>query len=144
MLNKESLELLELHEGACSAMDFVHNGGWYNSLGEKIGWGDLSPDDFHNIQKKLKPGEAFVILPERASFWNFVTRVGMIGSMSEVDPKEANPGADYLAQHVNWIITSQGVFSVSDYNRKEQDEYQGVSWRCLKREAAKVLLEGCV
>lgn len=144
MLSKESLKELELHEGACKALDFVHNGGWYNTLGEKIGWGDLSPDDFARIQEKLEPGEAFVVLPESASFWNFVTRVGMIGQLCEVKPEEANPGAKYLAEHVRWIIANQGVFCCSDYHRKPEDEHQGVRWRNLNREEAKSLLEGCV
>jgi len=31
--------------GQMRSCDFVHNGGWYNKSGEKIGWGDLSPSD---------------------------------------------------------------------------------------------------
>ncbi len=114
MLTKERLADMKLREGAIRAKEVVHNGGWYNSLGEKLGWGDLDEKDFPNIQQHLQEGELFVVLPERASFWDFVTHHSAIGgSFCKTDPKEQNPGQDYLIEHAYYIITKTDVWRVS-------------------------------
>lgn len=99
--------------GQMRVMELVHNGGWYNQHGEKLGWGDLSKDDLNRIKAELEPGEIFVVLPEHASFWNFVTHPGMIGSMSVVKPDEQAPGVDYIREHCSWIITPGKIYEVN-------------------------------
>jgi len=48
--------------------DFIHNGGWYNAAGEKLGSGDLALEDFGHITAGLEEGELFVVLLERDVF----------------------------------------------------------------------------
>jgi hypothetical protein len=84
--------------------DFVHNGGWYNLQGEKLGWGDLSLSDVVTLRDGLAPGEGFIILPESASFWKFVTHIGPIGSLSVTTPDIAAPGVDYMVEHAMYAI----------------------------------------
>lgn len=95
-----------------------HNGGWYNSKGEKLGWGDLDDRDLKAIADDLEPGEVFVVLSESASFWHFVDRVGIIGSMSKVKPTEQNPGLDYVADHAVIMITP-GEIHLDVYSRRD-------------------------
>jgi len=94
----------------------IHNGGWYNHLGEKIGWGDLSSTDLARISNELSSDEIFVVLPESASFWNFVKKVGPIGSMCTTEPTEKAPGVDYIRKHCFYIIKPGKVIRVNDYS----------------------------
>lgn len=47
-----------------------HNASWYNKLGQKIGWGDLSEDNLLEIKIKIPSDELFIILGEHDSYWN--------------------------------------------------------------------------
>jgi len=110
----ESRNALGIVTGQIRAEDYVHNGGWYNGRGEKIGWGDLSPADFKRIRDQLamSPGEMFIVLGERDSFWNFVKmRRGDNGEIyGSVDDIEGEPGIDYIVFNARWLISSSGVF----------------------------------
>lgn len=115
MLTKSSLEELGLREGAIRGDDFVHNGGWYNSAGDKIGWGDLSPLDFSRIQSKLKEKECFIVLGESDSYWHFVTfdkEVSKNPGITKVwvDAQEKNPGLEYIASKIYYLITKDTVY----------------------------------
>jgi hypothetical protein len=122
MITKESLAELGLREGSIRADDFVHNGGWYNSDGQKIGWGDLSGEDILRIQSKLKDKECFIVLGESDSYWHFVTFVKEPPDLKAnpgdyrtihrmlVDPKAKNPGLDYIASKIYYLITKQAVY----------------------------------
>jgi hypothetical protein len=108
-----NLEKLGLRDGQCLSRDTFHNAGWYNRGGDKIGWGDLSPESIHNIAKNLEDDEVFIILPESASFWNFVNRPGPIGALADVDRlSEKRPGMDYLIEHVRFVVTSGKWYQV--------------------------------
>jgi hypothetical protein len=99
-----------LHTGQMRSREKqAHNGAWYNQDGVRVGWGDLSSDDFRNIQKALEPGEYFFVLPE-SSFWNFVRSHGPIGSMCDTDPTIDHPGLDYVRSNFRYLITREGCF----------------------------------
>ena len=100
-----SLEKLGLRDGQCLSQDTFHNAGWYSRSGDKIGWGDLSPTSIRSIAANLEEGQVFLVLPEQASFWNFVNRPGPIGALADVDRKsEKRPGMEYLVEHVMFVI----------------------------------------
>lgn len=107
MLNKDSLTQIGLHEGSIRAMPVVHNGGWYNSEGIKIGWGDLDASDFNKIQSILKDNEVFVVLNETDSYWNFVTKLADITYFNEVSKEEKHPSKTYIAENALYVITKQ-------------------------------------
>lgn len=86
-------KLFGLCEGQMRADDHVHNGRWYNSQGERIGWGDLSKADLRNIAVMLQEGEEFYILRESDTSW------GM--------PKELNPEAPGME-----FISSKAVYTI--------------------------------
>lgn len=94
--------------------DAAHNGGWYNQAGEKLGWGDLSQADVFRIGCELEPGEMFIVLSESDSFWNFVTKLGMVGPMHEVQPTAEAPGVEYVAKSCRYIILRGRVLWVQD------------------------------
>lgn len=135
MLNDVSK--LGLRIGAIKAVELVHNGGWYNTKGEKIGWGDLASEDIPKIQAALEQGEIFVVLSESDSYWNFVT---FADSKTVVNPKESNPGLDYLSKKARWLISKNMVWFVTNYET-EPAAHLGVTYQPLKREDVKSLLE---
>lgn len=110
-------ECMGLRCGQIRGEDFVHNGGWYNARGEKIGWGDLSFNDMVLLSSRLDHDDVFVILSESDSFWNFVEEIGVIGSMSEVEPTADNPGVEYVTAKAMYAITNEGVFLITDEPR---------------------------
>lgn len=111
------LERLGLKSGQMRQRDLVHNGGWYDKTGQKIGWGDLEPADMRHIKDTLKADEIFYILPESDSFWNFVTSVGPIGSMCETEQTVDNPGIDYVLSRAHFVIKPGVIYFVSDYGK---------------------------
>ena len=115
---------------------FGHNAGWYNKLGEKIGWGDLNKEDVVQLTKTLQDGELFITLGEQDSFWNFVTKIGVIGSMCATKEEEKEPGPYYVAEKARFVITNKGVFTAkSDYDDGRVDyEIEGIKIKRITRE----------
>lgn len=85
--------------------EICHNAGWYNANGEKLGFGDLSDDDFKRIAENIPDGEAFIVLGERDSFWNFVDKPGIIGALCRTKPEHDAPGIKYVISCAKYIIT---------------------------------------
>ncbi len=113
---RNASHLFGLSCGQIRCDDMVHNGGWYNAAGEKLGWGDLSREDFDSIQRGLPQDEIFVVLYESDSFWKFVTHnPGLIGSACRTSADEQTPGVDFVASKAVWIITGEHIYHVSDY-----------------------------
>lgn len=115
--------LFGLSCGQLRRKDLVHNGGWYNRAGEKLGWGDLSSEDLLQISQELEEGEIFIILPEQASFWNFVTRPDIIGSMAAVKPDVEAPGVDYVVENAMWAIVRGKFFYVDRYGDSREETF---------------------
>ena len=139
---KPSSDLFGLRCGQIRGKDFVHNGGWYNKQGEKLGWGDLSPADFLRISNEVADGEFFIILYESDSFWNFVTRPGIIGSMAAVKPDLEAPGVDFVAEKCCFIIAPHQLYYVDRYGDSDRDTFErdGLQFKVLTRDAAKQLI----
>lgn len=129
--------------GQIRGKDFIHNGGWYNKSGEKLGWGDLSPDDFRRIHGELEDGETFVVLYESDSFWNFVTRPGIIGSMAAVKPDVEAPGVDYVAEKCCYIITRERMYFVDRFGHDKREEFshEGLLFKVIPRAEATAMLK---
>lgn len=128
--------------GQIRSKDFVHNGGWYNRQGEKLGWGDLAVEDFQKIRRGLEDGEMFIILGEHDSFWNFATTPGLLGHNWGTKPDIEAPGIDYVAAKARFIITKDGYYFVDDYSR--EDEYvnfNGLEFRVVSRANAQAFIE---
>ncbi len=120
----------------------THNSGWYNKLGEKLGWGDLSSKDFQHISRELKDGELFIILGEQDSFWNFVTGYGPIGSMCPTKPEVQAPGMAYVAEHARYIIARNQMYQVDCFGdlKKKTSEWRGLRFKLLTPDAVKALM----
>jgi hypothetical protein len=97
--------LFGLSCGQMRCPDVVHNGGWYNHLGEKLGWGDLSPDDLNRIAAELKDDEVFIILGEYQSHWDFVKQFDSQKRVQRAEPTAEAPGTDYVADKCFLVIT---------------------------------------
>ena len=91
--------------------EIVHNGGWYNLAGEKLGWGDLAARDFVRILVEIPHGEAFIVLGEGASHWDFLRDFGGKPEAMALDP--AAPGIDYVLEHMRWVIVSGSAAKAS-------------------------------
>lgn len=107
MLTVSDLERLDLRVGLCCGDDLIHNGGWYNSKGEKLGWGDLSLAKIRTIISNLNKGEVFVVLPETASYWDFIEYKD---SKMYLKAEENNPGQEYISSNCSYIFTKDGIF----------------------------------
>ncbi|TSC58283.1 MAG: hypothetical protein Greene041619_714 [Candidatus Peregrinibacteria bacterium Greene0416_19] len=93
----------------------THNSGWYSAAGEKLGFGDLSKDDLLRVSAELDDGELFIVLGEQDSFWNFVTRPGIIGSQAQTKPDVEAPGREYVAAKCMILVQKGQVHFVNDY-----------------------------
>lgn len=116
--------LFGLHCGQLRARELVHNCGWYNQHGHKLGFGDLNLADFQRIAAEMPPGEIFLVLPEGASFWDY-----FYGDMHD------NPGADYVAGHAVFAVTEGKIYRVIDHEPKAVTHLRGVNLLPLPREA---------
>jgi hypothetical protein len=87
---------------ACS--EIVHNGGWYNLAGEKLGWGDLAAADIIRLMAELQVDEAFLVIGEQASHWAF-TQYDMV-RFGTAGMDHAAPGLAYVLEHLRWVILS--------------------------------------
>lgn len=98
----------------CGTGHRVHNGGWYNAAGEKIGWGDLDDDDLRRLADEMPRNGLLFILGEQDSFWKFVTfNPGIIGDMCQTSADEKLPGMDYIFDKVMIIIVA-GAWHIVD------------------------------
>ncbi|OGY24098.1 MAG: hypothetical protein A2172_00965 [Candidatus Woykebacteria bacterium RBG_13_40_15] len=109
---------------------YIHNNaGWYNSEGEKLGWGDLNIEDIQRIASELLPGEVFIILSEQDTSWQH-------------DRMDA-PGIEYCAFKCHCIILPGKVYKVvgHEYETADEDvEDQGLAVTLVSRSRARELL----
>jgi hypothetical protein len=80
----------------------AHRAGWYNFSGDRLGHGDLSVDDFLNIQNALEYNAALLVLPETASFPEF-TKVNI-----------QSPGKKYVLNSMVYAITPSYILLVNN------------------------------
>lgn len=119
----------------------AHNGGWYNAAGQKIGWGDLGPEDIGRIAAEIPPGELFIILGEKESHWAFHRQAPLAHAM--VNITEQAPGQDYVARHAHFIITAQNCYAVDEYESRQghtTTRYNGVVFQVLSAHEAMALV----
>lgn len=119
----DSSNLFGLYCGQMRGNDFVHNGGWYNTQGEKLGWGDLSPADIQRIMSELQEGEFFIVLGETDSFWQFVEKPGIIGSMSQTKPEVNAPGVDYVLEHCMFVLAPGKFYYIDHHNKTPREPF---------------------
>lgn len=98
----------------------THNSGWYNKLGEKLDYGDLSIADFRKISRGLKKGEFFIILSETDSEWRF--QYGINGQPKVNLPKEA-PGVEYVAENAIYAIARKEFYLIDHYGTIKEKVY---------------------
>lgn len=116
--------------------------GWYNQLGEKLGWGDLSPEDFQRISEQLELDEIFIILSKQDSFWKFVEHIGIIGSLSKTTPTAEAPGIDYVSEHAIYIISPGKCYRVDRLGSYQGDFVRsGITFGVLDPNAAKEFIK---
>lgn len=131
-----------LHYGQMNGGEFGHNSGWYNAFGQKLGYGDLSKADVLRIQQNLPIHEIFITMSERNSFWDFVTQIGIIGSMSSADATIEEPGVDYVADHARFVITRDVIYWADKYSRAGGlKEYQGLTLQVVDAKRVRYLME---
>jgi hypothetical protein len=76
--------------------ELCHNAGWFNLAGEKLGFGDLSAEDFVRIAAELGREEVFLVIPESASHWDLQK------NLPGADPWA--PGTEYVLDNVYWAV----------------------------------------
>jgi len=101
-----------------SNVTVYRNAGWYNHLGQKIGWGDLSCHAIRRIAYGLRKGEAFIILSERDSIWRF--RFPDLFKFDPAPPDILEPGVDYVLGHAQMLILPRKVFFVNRHQDREK------------------------
>jgi hypothetical protein len=108
--------LFGLHPGqmAPRKSKVFHNAGWYNHLGQKIGWGDLSAGDIGRIVRELESDECFIVMAERDSYWRFA--IPNPNDWEKAPPDILEPGIDYVVNHAQMVIFPGEVYSVSRFS----------------------------
>lgn len=95
----------------------LNNAGWFNSRGEKLGYGDLSLDDLKTVSKQIPSKELFFVLSEFDTAWDI--------------PKELDkqaPGIDYVMKHCLWVVYSGEIFKVRDAIKASKTaDYEAIS-----------------
>lgn len=105
LLTSSFMRGCRLNEGQMRASPkLTHNSGWYNAAGHKIGWGDLDEADLAVLAERMPVNSVIFILGEQDSFWNFVTRLGMIGDTCQTSPDEKRPGIDYMLEKATMVL----------------------------------------
>ena len=123
-LTKEDLPRLGLSSSQMRSQATFHNAGWYATSGEKLGWGDLAPDDIEHIKATLTGGEMLIVLYESDSFWNFVTNnPGLTGGHCTTSDDEADPGLGYLLEKACAVFTP-GKLRRKYYGEKWEDGFE--------------------
>lgn len=140
MITSKDLEAIDIREGRMQYSRRVHNGGWYNKAGEKIGWGDLTDEDMKKISETLKDDDIFIILAEQDSFWNFVTyNPGIIGSMCKTSEDEKKPSLNYLAEKAFYIIRHNEILRVDKWENITERQKIDLGYLIPKKEAEEII-----
>lgn len=79
----------------------THRSRWYFKDGTRIGYGDLSSEDFKNIASGLENNDLFIVLPESSSEWN------------DTDVKTV----EHLVVHALYVITKKTMFYIERHFR---------------------------
>lgn len=106
------------------AKKVTHRSRWYTEYGERVGYGDLSIDDFRKIASKLNSKKLFIVLPESSSEWDDT-------SVKSVD---------HLAQHALYVITSSTMLSVERHPRVKNSPI----FNFVNKKELRELLHSCV
>lgn len=109
----------------------IHNGGWYSSSGDKLGWGDLSAEDFQRISSELESDELLIILGEEDSYWNF---------SEHPDLSMEAPGTDYVAERARYVIARNQLWRVEKNLGTGIFERGGLQFKILESKAVKPLM----
>jgi hypothetical protein len=106
-----------------SATKITHNSGWYNKRGEKLGWGDLSAEDFQRISMGIAADELFIILGEQDSHGNFQNKRVTTGILFKKEITEAAPGVEYVAAHAIYVIAKGQLYSLGAVGAWVEERY---------------------
>lgn len=136
--------LFGLCGGQTRSDDMVHNGAWYNKAGEKMGRGDLSPEDFQRISRELEEGEMFIVLYDS----NFPATISCgchpTASKCPIKYDEQASGVDYIARKCLYIIVPGHFYWVEDerFSQEPTYIYHGLTFEILDREMVKKFITG--
>jgi len=105
----------------------IQSAGWFNLNGERLGGGDLTIQDMHNISKNLLSSEAFFALTEMDASWDLPSHLDRTA-----------PGFTYILQKAAWAMVrgqSGGVIIRvrDDISKSEETEKDGVKFIRIPR-----------
>ncbi len=92
----------------------VHNAGWYDETGKRIGFGDISLRNLVAVANGLKDNERFIVLCEEDA-----TSERKYYTWLDTHPKEPvgvlvhHPGMGYLAAHCLFIVCPGALFTLN-------------------------------
>lgn len=121
LVTKEWMLARGCTSGQVRMRETVHNGGWYNATGEKIGWGDLNQDDIDQIAQRLPKDGVLFILGEQDSFWRFVVHnPGPIGACCVTTDSEQRPGLEYVLDRAFLVFVRNTAYWIDKYGCASQ------------------------
>ena len=117
----------------------LRNSGWFNKLGEKLGFGDIATDDVSNIAKGLDEDEVFIILREYPSFWDLRDLARQPGH-EDLDIEA--PGIEYVVTHAYYVIQRDTIWHLDRLMDHEITALQqlGVTCRSITHADLRALL----
>ena len=96
--DRKASERFGLRFGHTQVLPLLRRAGWFNALGEKLGYGDLTGFDVARIARELRSDEMFVVLNDEDS----------------VKSPEPTLCTDWVAQKAQFGITKDEVLTSTD------------------------------
>lgn len=110
----------------------VKNAGWYNVLGQKIGFGDLSPLDVRRIARQIPENEMFIMLHQIDSHEEIMRASSAKIGYPAGDFSVEEPGIEYVAEHAMYAIEHGIAYKVDRYSPGgEETSERTISWTTI-------------
>lgn len=89
----------------------MKDAGWYNQLGQRLGFGDLDTQDLKRIMQALLEEEVFIILDRMAAYFDFRKEYAKVMGVY-TEPDCSVPGILYVSQKAEYIVTTGQIYRV--------------------------------
>lgn len=122
----------------------VPYGGWYNGLGERIGFGELGVPQLWSLRAGLSGSEQFVVLPWKSAYLDLqqhpaVQRFPRLVS-SFID--EDRPGRTYVLQCAQWIVLPGAIYYICAQDHPDSTLQERLAYqRIMSSQVAEIMGE---
>jgi hypothetical protein len=95
----------------------MHNAVWYNKLGETVGLGDLTDDDFRNIAGGISSEDIFLTLRESDTYPPTILKRLGYDDITGINEADYSPGLEYILDYTPFIVMNGTCYMVNRSSR---------------------------